>query len=116
MPQPQREVEVEGDVKRGEGTMPEDFPKDVPVYAGAQPTRWISASGMGAIATFTTEDDPARVFSFYRDGLPPEGWTLESQIDTPGRWALTAAKEQRKLSLSIAEREGRTEIGLAVTP
>ncbi len=104
------------DIEVGENSVPADFPEDVPVFSGSDPAHWASAGGMGALAVFLTDAQPPEVYAFYEKELVAQGWTIESQRETPRYWLLNADKAGRKTRVSIAPREGRTEIGIAVTP
>src|SRR5690349_9105440 len=67
-------VSVPGGGTATTGSIPADFPKDVPVYAGAGITSASTAGGM-AVAVLTTADAPEKVAAYYKDELEKQGWS-----------------------------------------
>lgn len=112
------------DVTTKEGTfstgnsVPKEWPKDVPTYAGASVTYSASAnqnegkSGMALI--LATDDSSAEVKTFYETKLKAEGWTLTNTLQGGGSTIITAEKDGRQLSLVISEADGKTGITLGV--
>lgn len=104
-------------VKMGEaGTLPEDFPDDLPIYPAARPTRWTSGEGAGALVVFESDGDPAAVYEFFTAELPGAGWELESHTASAVHWTVVAAKSGRTARISIVSSpEGAgAQFGVAV--
>ena len=66
----------------GSNSVPEDFPKDFPLYKGARVTSSLSGAQAGKSngywLTMSTPDAADKVVSFYKTELPKNGWTVES--------------------------------------
>lgn len=82
--------------------VPSDFPKDVPVYAGASVTT--SATVQNTITLVLKSTDPvSKVAAFYKEQLKASDWTVEAAIESEEGSFLTGKKEDRVLSTSIAK-------------
>ena len=98
----------------GEGKLPDEFPKDFPVYAGAKVVSSVSGfqqeESNGMLVTFTTADGLDKVVPFYKSGLSANGWEITSSFDsdTIQTWAI--AKGAMEGSVSITSQEGLTTI------
>ncbi len=107
----------EGTVTTG-GSVPDNWPKDVPVYAGA--TVQFSGTNMGDAGegamglVMTTEDDAAAVATFYKDSLKNGGWTLKNTMSAQGNTVMLFTKDSKNLSLAIAGSNGTTSITIGV--
>ena len=66
----------------GSNKLPDNFPKDFPVYPGAKVTGVLSGSEKGTTTgiwvTFTTADARDTVATYYKTNLKLNGWTEES--------------------------------------
>ncbi len=75
-------VKVEGG---DQASLPEEFPKDVPIYPGAKLVVSSSATADGKTtftAAYETEDDVKTVHGWYKKQLPKEGWTVQGETLT----------------------------------
>ena len=96
-----------------EREIPDGFPKDVPLYPGAQSERSLGMPGGPTLAAFSSDDDPATVLAFYASHLPAEGWEITNGGD--GRKALRANKDGRSLSIRADAKPGEmTNIAIVV--
>ncbi len=94
-------------------TLPDDFPPDIPIYPGAELSKVRSHFGVsgGLTAVFTTSDAPDKVASEYADFLAAEGWVTERTKMGEGEM-IFADKEGRTMTVTTANRNGRTELEL----
>jgi hypothetical protein len=96
-------------------TLPADFPKDVPIYAGAQ---IVSAATTGGTvgAVLSTADTPELVTDFYKSELEKSGWAKPQAVNAAGTSTMTATKEKRRVSVGITKgADGKTSISIGVT-
>ena len=119
------DVDLSGDtvtVKSKEGTMvmsgggnvslPDKFPKDVPVYKGAKVITSMSAKD-GMSVTLQTADPLAKVGEFYKSRMDAQGWESETSLNTGNQTILGFKKESRSASvIMMASKEGGTTISL----
>jgi hypothetical protein len=97
------------------GSLPADFPKDIPIYTGAGITS-ASTTGGTVGAVLTTSDDPAKVASFYKDELAKNGWSKPQAVDMAGTSSISATKEKRRIGVGITKsQDGKTNISIGVT-
>lgn len=67
------------------GKIPEDFPKDFPVYKGARVEGVIRTESGGKVQfniEFATDDDFSKVVTFYKDKLPKAGYKISVITET----------------------------------
>lgn len=97
------------------GSLPADFPKDIPVYTGA--TVVAGATGaMGKGASFSTADDAAKVAEFYKAELAKQGWTDVKSMAAGPATSVTASKDKRMLAIGITKGpDGKTMISVGET-
>ncbi len=94
------EATVSGDAK-----LPDGFPTDVPIYENAKITTAMSNksdTGMGYIVAFTSQDDAAEIFAWYKQAFADKGWEIKSTMevgDSVG--GLSAEKGDLAATLSI---------------
>ena len=111
-------------IKSKEGTMvisggenvslPDNFPKDVPVYKGAKVLTSIS-SKEGMSVTLQTTDAVAKVAEFYKTQMAAQGWQSEASLDTGHQTMLNYKKEARTAAVIImADQDGGTTITLGL--
>lgn len=107
----------EGTVTTG-GSVPDNWPKDVPAYAGAAVQfsgTNMGDAGEGAMGlVMTSEDNATSVVDFYKESLKSSGWTLKNTMAAQGNTVMLFTKDGRNLSLAIAEANGTTSITIGV--
>ncbi|HOF40605.1 MAG TPA: hypothetical protein PLD73_11060 [Candidatus Hydrogenedentes bacterium] len=96
--------------------IPDDFPKDVPLYKGAQLVSVHRDANAGMTSLAATSGDPAStVAEFYKKQAEANGWTQEtvfSQSDS--MHMMSYEKDSRELSVVIAGEGGATQIQLTL--
>lgn len=92
--------------------LPESFPKDIPLYPGAQSEVSLGMPGGPTLAAFTSSDSPETVLAFYVAELSSDGWTIEDEGG--GRAALKASKENRSINIRAGKKAtGETNISIS---
>jgi hypothetical protein len=92
------------------------LPADVPSYPGARVVRTSGPSERGLLIAFQSQDTPEKVFEFYRQKLPEQGWSMEGEMSSADQRMLIAGKGDRKASVLVsADDAGQTEITLTLT-
>jgi hypothetical protein len=88
--------------------VPDDYPKDVPVYSPAKVVMSQSFSEKKARNLMLESADAAdKIVDFYKKGLDGNGWKTESTMTTAQLTILTATKEQRQVMLQITDSGGK---------
>ena len=98
----------------GDVQTPAGFPKDVPLYPGAELTASGSASGQGLFLMLGSPDAPDPVYRFYHEQLQAEGWSFSSELWLNGFGLLSAEKGDRFASVSVTGQDDHTIITLTV--
>jgi hypothetical protein len=85
----------------GQGVaLPDDFPKDAPVYPGATPISSIKSDD-GMVVTLQTADAFDAVVDYYAKELEKKDWKTNSTLKLPTGTTYVNTKEKRNLSVSI---------------
>lgn len=102
--------------------LPEDFPKDVPIYPNAKLDSAVWGKGMpsedGAFLAWKTQDEIQVVRHFLTEKLDAEGWHVISYPGVPAAWmgeggvTVVATKWGRTASFAVAAKDNATLISL----
>lgn len=104
----------EGTYETG-GDVPDEWPEDVPVYAGATVQYSGSAADQGMAVMLMSKDSADAVVKFYKDIMASGGWKVESTMQGGGSTIMIGTKGSRTLSIAISGAgEAGTSIGLGV--
>ncbi len=96
-------------------TLPENFPKDIPIPTGAKATQtWTSDGGIHVI--LSTTNSLADTNKFYNDGLKSNGWRISGTFVSDESLVLSAEKGTRQCAITGNKREGETLLSVTVTP
>ncbi|HTT63096.1 MAG TPA: hypothetical protein VMG35_14680 [Bryobacteraceae bacterium] len=91
--------------------VPDDYPKDVPIYSPAKVVMSQSASEKNTRNLMLESADAAdKIVDFYKKGLDSSGWKTESTVATAQLTMLTATKGQRQVVLQISDNGGQRGI------
>jgi hypothetical protein len=94
--------------------VPDDFPKDIPLYPGAKPNSASSSSKDKAFTLqFTTKDPVDKVGEHFKKEIIAQGWTEGMVMSTPGEQAtmmLNYTKGDRSLMVTVAKDADNTSI------
>jgi hypothetical protein len=86
----------------GEGNVPGDYPKDVPVYKDTKVVMSQSASEKNAHNLVLESGDSAdKIAEFYKKGLESNGWKIEGTMNMGEMNMLTAVKDKRQTVIQI---------------
>lgn len=98
--------------------MPEDWPSDVPVYAGAEVQYTATSNPVtgqaGTVLVLLSTDTQDEVVDFYKGALVGAGWVIEGSMKSGEMVVMGASKGNRQVSVMIAGVEGGTNITLGV--
>lgn len=112
------EVTTDEGTAQTAGEVPSDWPEDVPPYSGATVQYSVSITpgeeNSGEALVLMTTDSAADVAAFYNDTLVDNGWDIEGTMQSGPTTIIAAAKDNRKLGVSITETEEQTMISLGI--
>lgn len=89
-----------------------ELAEDVPRYEPAAHSL-ASKTPKGALVSFSATAAPADVAQFYADELPQSGWTIESRRSSSDGTVIAAAKDDRRVVVSIEAEAGGAKVTLA---
>ncbi len=93
--------------------LPDGFPSDVPIYAGATVVASMTLPG-GMNVTLKTGDPQEKVRAYYETQLKANGWEVQATMNTADGAMLQTQKENRSVNVVIG-RDEATTIHLTVT-
>lgn len=95
----------------GKNRLPENFPSEVPVYAGATVAS-SSSSGTGTdlgwTVTLTTSDSVSAVDAYYKNAMSTDGWETTYTYTIDQTSAYTASNDTLSATISIAPADDGT--------
>jgi hypothetical protein len=96
-----------------DGKLPDDFPKDVPVYEGAKIRQTISA-GKGKSVTMSTKAAASAIADFYAKAMKDGGWKEEMTMRQETMTMLSYSKEDRQTSVMVNDSGDERMVTLTV--
>ncbi|MBN2218131.1 MAG: hypothetical protein JW719_12225 [Pirellulales bacterium] len=94
-------------------SLPENFPLDVPIPPGAEPTANHKTDKLTTV-TLETTDSLVEVIAYYQSALKASGWTIEASTATESGSVLGAVKQKRTLTIMAHRGEGNTVVKIDV--
>ncbi len=92
-----------GPTPAGELTLPDNFPRDVPVYAGANLITVQRMGGEGRNVLFGSSAPAPEIYRFYEKELKANGYELTQQYETQTQSFLSFKKGQLITNIVIAQ-------------
>ena len=100
-----------------QGSLPANFPTDLPLYPDAKPKSSMMVRGEGLVV-LDTPGPIGDVLAHFRDQLPAQGWTVDAVNEAQGgaKVSVHAHKGLRSTTISVdqAKNGSGTEIGVAI--
>lgn len=96
--------------------IPDDFPKDVPIYPGAKASSIMtSTSEKTANATLTSGDEATKITKWYEDKFKSEGWTEDNSSTINDVEVRSYTKDLVKVTLSVWPNKDEGKTGSFIT-
>ena len=96
--------------------IPEEFPKDVPIFPGSTPMAYMSSPDEGVIVTFKSSEKQQDIFDFYQSKLADDGWEILENPKSGQKLAFNAVKADRRVQVIVAGTKGDSRVSVIVTP
>ena len=126
------DVTVEGDENQGQvkiktkdgesiisynkNKLPDNFPKDIPVYSPAQvQMTQIMENGKNVMASLNTDDDPGKVIQFYKKAFSQAGWEVKGEMNMGNTSLLQGEKGAKELNVTVNREQEKTVIALVLS-
>jgi hypothetical protein len=116
------EVTIESKTKDGNVKMssnaagvalPDDFPKDVPIYKGAVP-QMATTQGKMMMVHFNSSAPVADILKFYQEQLKEQGWEIQTTMNIGEGSMLSAKKGERECTATVMKQDKGSMIQLTV--
>ena len=89
-------------IDSGGGKIPDDYPKDLPVYAGAKVIMSQSATEKNTHNLVLESSDPAdKIADYYKKSLESNGWKIEGSMNMGEMNMFTAVKDKRQAIVQV---------------
>ena len=98
----------------GTKTIPDNFPKDIPVYSPSQVKMTQVVDENRSVISLTTSDDISKVAAFYKKELVQQGWTIKNEVTRGPMALIQGEKEKRIINLTVNKKDDATAISLVV--
>ena len=104
------------EVNSSGGKVPDDYPKDLPVYGDAKVTLSTSVSEKNARNLILESPDAAdKITDFYKKGLESNGWKLDGSMNMGEMSMFTATKDKRKAVIQVINEKDKRTINQVLT-
>lgn len=91
--------------------LPDDFPKDLPVYDGTITINsTLNLPGQGVTLNFTTSDSQEDVLAWYEDTLESSGWTQQMSYNMQEQMMRAYIKDDVTINISAAHENNLTNV------
>jgi hypothetical protein len=100
-----------------EGSLPDNFPSDFPIYPGAKlASSWTASSDDtdGLSLIWKTDDSVSKVGNYYESELKDAGWTLSFTAETEDSTTFAFEKDDVSGFIGITVEESKTVISLTL--
>ena len=94
--------------------LPDNFPKDVPIYKGAV-VQVASTQGKTMMVHFTVDAAAGDALKYYQDELKSQGWQIDSTMNMGEGSMLIAKKGDRQCSALVMKQDRGAMVQLSVT-
>ncbi len=86
-----------------QGKIPDDYPKDVPVYSGKVVMSQAISEKHARNLMLETSDSADKIAEFYRKELERNGWKTETTVATGGMNMIGANKDRKQIVIQISD-------------
>jgi hypothetical protein len=95
-------------------TVPADFPKDIPIYKGAEVSSWNNKPPIPMLV-LKSKDSKPNILAFYKKELAAKGWKIDKAFSgSPD--AFQATLGSRMISFGTLTQGGTTVIQIGLVP
>ena len=101
-------------VSYGKDSIPDNFPKDVPVYSPAAVKMTQIIDARKHFISLGTKDDVSKVAAFYTKELPAQGWSVKNEMSMGNMSLLHVQKGNRALNVTVNKSDEETIISMVV--
>ena len=93
--------------------LPDDFPKDVPIYKNAV-VKVASTQGKAMMVSMVSPASVADILKYYQEQLKDQGWEIQSTMNIGEGSMISAKKANRQCSAMVLKQDKDTMIQLTV--
>jgi hypothetical protein len=93
--------------------LPDNFPKDIPIYKGAK-IQMSSSQPKASLVHFVVDASVADAAKFYQDELKKQGWEIETSMNMNDTSMLSAKKDKQNCTVVVVKQDKGAMIQLTV--
>ena len=102
-------------VSYGKNKLPENFPKDVPIYSPSEiAVSQVIDEEKSVMVSLSTKDDPSVIAKFYKEKLPKKGWTIKNEMRMGNMVLVQGEKGGKVLNVTVNKDDQKTIISLVI--
>ena len=102
-------------VSYGKGKLPDNFPKDVPIYSPSEViVSQVIDEEKSVMVSLSTKDDPSIIAKFYKEKLPQEGWKIKNEMSMGNMVLVQGEKGEKVLNVTVNKDDQKTIISLVI--
>ena len=101
-------------VSYGKDSIPDNFPKDVPVYSPSAVKMTQIIDDSKSVISLGTQDDVSKVAAFYKKELPAKGWSIKNEMSMGNMSLFHVQKENRALNVTVNKSDKETIISMVI--
>ena len=102
-------------VSYGKGKLPDNFPKDVPIYSPSEVTvSQVVDEEKSVMVSLSSKDDPSIIAKFYKKKLPQEGWKIKNEMSMGNMVIIQGEKGEKVLNVTVNKDDQNTIISLVI--
>jgi hypothetical protein len=101
-------------VSYGKDSIPDNFPKDVPVYSPATVKMTQIIDDSKSVISLGTQDDVSKVATFYKKELSAKGWSVKNEMSMGSMSLLHVQKGSRALNVTVNKSDEETIISMVI--
>lgn len=98
----------------GKDSIPENFPKDVPLYSPAEVKMSQIIDANKSVISLVTNDEVSKVAAFYQKELPAKGWNVKNEMNMGNMSLLHLEKGNRALNVTVNRSDKGTIISMVM--
>jgi hypothetical protein len=106
----------ESTISYNKNRLPDNFPKDIPVYSPAQvQMTQVMENGKNVMASLNTDDDPGKIIQFYKKAFSQAGWAVKGEMNMGNTSLLQGEKGEKELNVTVNRDQEKTVIALVLS-
>lgn len=96
--------------------LPENFPKDLPIYPLVKFLSEEKLNSRSGFVLFSAAVPSQQITKYYEETLEPSGWTIEARSQDKNNFSFSVSKGRMTSSIGIKDASGNTLLSITFGP